>query len=474
MITILVKAMSIITEIKRQNDVVVMTKRTERDEKAIAKVNAKLESNICFGNFGWFKYLFLFWTCTTFTSLSPAHVYIATVPTVFKSGVVRRFTRPRPTIGDHTEEINMAQRRMFSQRVVETDRFLDMALTAQTLYFHLGMYADDDGFVGNPKSVRRMIGASEDDLKALVEKGYLIVFEDGVVAIRDWLVSNYVKKDRYTPTIYTADRQLLAVDRNRRYQLASEVTPETTVEPEWIQNGSKMDPQDRSGQERLGQSEDQDSLNQTTAPAETKLKGLHVALNPTQRQLLSDYIRDLSAPVVDFAIDSMARHAEQPRFAYLDRILNRYRQSGICTRQAAQADDDRYHGKQAPTRPGPIIPIYQLGEWGSPAHEQAVQQVKDDAVGRPDQPADQLPGPVETEFSHDQPQDQHPQGEDDQGEQETGVPEVDQLQEQALQNIQRQDQGDDLPEAGRQLLIGAQSKDDSPTNCKQPKVKGDD
>lgn len=251
----------------------------------------------------------------------------------------------------------MAQRRMFSQRVVETDRFLDMALTAQTLYFHLGMYADDDGLVGNPKSVRRMIGASEDDLKTLVEKGYLIVFEDGVVAIRDWLVSNYVKKDRYTPTIYTADRQLLVVDRNRRYQLASEVTPKTTVEPEWIQNGSKMDPQDRSGK-----SEGQDSLNQTTAPAEDKLKGLHIELNPTQHQLLATYIRDLSAPVVDFAIDSMARHAEQPRFTYLDRILNRYRQSGICTRQAAQADDDRYHGKQAQTRTGPVIPIYRLGE----------------------------------------------------------------------------------------------------------------
>lgn len=132
----------------------------------------------------------------------------------------------------------MAQRRMFSQKVVETDRFLDMALTAQALYFHLGMHADDDGFVGNSKSLRRMIGASEDDLKALVEKGYLILFEDGVVAIRDWLVSNYVKKDRYTPTIYTTDRQLLVVDRNRRYQLAAEVTPEDTVEPERIQNGS--------------------------------------------------------------------------------------------------------------------------------------------------------------------------------------------------------------------------------------------
>lgn len=88
----------------------------------------------------------------------------------------------------------MAQRRMFSQKVTETDKFLDMGLTAQSLYFHLGMNADDDGFVGNPKSIKRMIGASEDDLKALVEKDYLIVFEDGVVVIKDWLVSNYVKK----------------------------------------------------------------------------------------------------------------------------------------------------------------------------------------------------------------------------------------------------------------------------------------
>ena len=66
----------------------------------------------------------------------------------------------------------MAQRRMFSQKVTETDKFLDMGLTAQSLYFHLGMNADDDGFVGNPKSIKRMIGASEDDLKALVEKDY--------------------------------------------------------------------------------------------------------------------------------------------------------------------------------------------------------------------------------------------------------------------------------------------------------------
>lgn len=256
----------------------------------------------------------------------------------------------------------MAQRRMFSQKVVETDRFLDMALTAQTLYFHLGMHADDDGFVGNPKSLRRMIGASDDDLKALVEKGYLILFEDGVVAIRDWLVSNYVKKDRYTPTIYTTDRQLLVVDRNRRYQLAAEVTPETTVEPERIQNGSKMDPQVRLGQDRLGKSKGKYSLIQTTSPAEAKLKNLHIKLNPTQQQLLVDYIGDLSSDVVCFAIDSMARYADKPRFNYLDRILSRYRQSGIRTRQQSQADAALYQGKPVQNKPDPVIPIYRLGE----------------------------------------------------------------------------------------------------------------
>ena len=259
----------------------------------------------------------------------------------------------------------MAQRRMFSQKVVETDRFLDMALTAQTLYFHLGMSADDDGFVGNPKSIKRMIGASDDDLKALVERGYLIIFDDGVVAIKDWQVSNYVKKDRYTPTIYSTDRKQLAVDRNKSYQLATAVDElpvqdRTTVEPRRIQNGSKVDPQVRSSQVKSGKGKD--SLNETTSAAEAKLKSLHIKLTPTQQRILTDYIEKLSPAVVDFAIDSMARFADKPRFNYLDRILSRYQASGICTLHQAQEDDDLYHGKAVQAPPGPVIPIYKLGE----------------------------------------------------------------------------------------------------------------
>lgn len=302
----------------------------------------------------------------------------------------------------------MAQRRMFSQKVVETDKFLDMALTAQTLYFHLGMNADDDGFVGNPKSIKRMIGASEDDLKTLVQKDYIVVFDDGVVAIKDWLVSNYVKKDRYNGTIYSEDRKLLAIDRNKRYQIAAQMEPNCLrngtnlepernqngtgmepkriqsgskessnnqvknsqfvegqgfqpMEPEWNQSGTKTDPQVRLGKSKDRLSKDSLNLIKTTSSAETKLKELHIKLNKTQEQILSEYIDDLSPEVVCFAIDSMAQYAETPRFNYLCYILSRYQQSGIHTLQQAQNDDAAYHGKTTQVS-GPHIPIYKLGE----------------------------------------------------------------------------------------------------------------
>ncbi|MGX5165550.1 hypothetical protein ACWKST_07065 [Limosilactobacillus reuteri] len=300
----------------------------------------------------------------------------------------------------------MAQRRMFSQKVTETDKFLDMGMTAQSLYFHLGMNADDDGFVGNPKSIKRMIGASEDDLKALVEKDYLIVFDDGVVVIKDWLVSNYVKKDRYTPTIYTDDRKLIGLDKNKRYQFVSDletdrnqvgtemepkriqsgdkVEPEciqngsknnrnffeenpqpqrgqgiSTMEPKWNQNGTEMDPQVRLGKDRLSKSKD--SLNTTTSTTlNSYYKGLeNQKFKDELKLLVSEYGND----VVAFAINSMYEEADRPTFAYLRKILNRYKEQGLDSLSAVQHDDDVYHGKSViVTGVKPKIPIYQLGE----------------------------------------------------------------------------------------------------------------
>ena len=113
----------------------------------------------------------------------------------------------------------MANRRMFSKKITDTDEFLDMPASTQALYFHMNMHADDDGFVGNPKTIKRMVGASEDDLKLLIAKRYLICFQSGVVLITDWKVHNYIRKDTYTPTIYTDEMAQITQKQNGKYEL---------------------------------------------------------------------------------------------------------------------------------------------------------------------------------------------------------------------------------------------------------------
>ena len=107
---------------------------------------------------------------------------------------------------------------MFSKDVVCSDRFLDMPASAQALYFQYGLEADDDGFVSAPKKILRLTNASDDDLKILVAKGFLIPFDSGVVVIRDWKINNYLRRDRYTPTRFKEEfEQLDTIDD--RYQL---------------------------------------------------------------------------------------------------------------------------------------------------------------------------------------------------------------------------------------------------------------
>ena len=104
----------------------------------------------------------------------------------------------------------MAERRMVSISLIDDDRFLDMSQGAQFLYFHLAMRADDDGFV-TPKKVMRLVGASQKDLDALINAGFLISFESGVVVITHWRVNNTIRKDRYTPTSFCKEFDELTV-----------------------------------------------------------------------------------------------------------------------------------------------------------------------------------------------------------------------------------------------------------------------
>lgn len=119
----------------------------------------------------------------------------------------------------------MAQRRMFSLAVTDTDAFQDMPTSSQALYFHLGMHGDDDGFVGSPKKIARAAGCNDDDLRLLITKGFIIPFDTGIVVIRDWKINNTLKNDRYHETLYRDEKSLLILDETNRYRLGNSLEP---------------------------------------------------------------------------------------------------------------------------------------------------------------------------------------------------------------------------------------------------------
>ena len=115
----------------------------------------------------------------------------------------------------------MANRRMFSLDVIDTDKFLDMPATSQNLYFHLGLRADDDGFVSSPKKITKLVNCGSDDLNVLISRGFVIPFDDGIMVITHWKQNNYIQADRYKRTLYQEQLSQLTVN-NGLYALDTE------------------------------------------------------------------------------------------------------------------------------------------------------------------------------------------------------------------------------------------------------------
>lgn len=129
----------------------------------------------------------------------------------------------------------MASKRAFSLSVIDSDAFLDMPLTAQALYFHLVMRADDDGFVDSPKKIQRIVRASEDDLRVLIGKQFLIPFDTGVLVIKHWRIHNVIRKDMYKPTLCGEEKAMLEEDSAGLYRIRTEPVTNTLqicTEPE--------------------------------------------------------------------------------------------------------------------------------------------------------------------------------------------------------------------------------------------------
>jgi len=136
----------------------------------------------------------------------------------------------------------MAEKRMFSQKITDSDAFLDMPQSTQNLYFHLNMHSDDDGFNNSPSKIMRMCTASKNDMDLLILKHFVIPFESGICVIKHWRIHNCIQKDRYKPTVYKDEKEMLEIKENGAYKL---------VDTECIQDVSELDTQYRLDKIRL-------------------------------------------------------------------------------------------------------------------------------------------------------------------------------------------------------------------------------
>ena len=177
----------------------------------------------------------------------------------------------------------MAERRMFSKVITNSDSFLEMPSSSQNLYFHLNMNADDDGFVDKVKSIMRMIGAKDDDLRVLIAKSFIIPFDTGIVVIRHWRINNYIQKDRYKETIYSDEKESLSIDKSGLYTKC-------------IQDVYKMDTQVRLGKDSIDKVNIEESIKEestlpSTPPSKHKYGEYGFVLLTTSQydKLISDY-----------------------------------------------------------------------------------------------------------------------------------------------------------------------------------------
>lgn len=207
---------------------------------------------------------------------------------------------------------------MLSKSVIQSDRFLEMPLSSQALYMHLNICADDDGFVGNPKTIIRMIGASEDDFKLLFAKGFIIIFETGIIVISHWKRNNYIQKDRYKETMYKSEKSFLKISSTNVYEKTDTVC---------IQNGYKSDTQVRVGKDRIDKVSIDKGRVESSPPPNSKTYGEYqnILLTDEQYKALQEKLQGHT----DTMIEKLSRYIKSTGKTYQDHyvtILNWYEQ----------------------------------------------------------------------------------------------------------------------------------------------------
>lgn len=239
----------------------------------------------------------------------------------------------------------MAQRRMFSRKITDTDKFIEMPATTQNFYFHLNMNADDEGFVDRVSIIQRMIGASGDDLKLLIAKGFVIPFENGVVVIRHWRIHNYIQADRFQPTIH----------QNEKSQIEYDETKIANIKRlgECIQNVYKADTQVRLGKDRLELDKDRldHHLDQNDDDKNLVFKKLkeafgEMSVNGTMVEEVERLLQQYGQELVVLALDKTILNAGKS-LRYTMSILQRWDGQGLRTAEQIRVADEEYERKKS-------------------------------------------------------------------------------------------------------------------------------
>lgn len=246
----------------------------------------------------------------------------------------------------------MANKRMFSIDVTETDAFLEMPLTAQALYFHLGMRGDDDGFVSNPRSIMRVAGCCESDLTMLAEAGYIISFRSGVIVISDWKVNNNLRNDRYKPTTFQDERSMLSETANKRYILSNGNQVDTTGIPSDNQMTTQPNVTQRNQAQRSS------SGNGTTTAADSRTDSDLAEIVQHFQEVIGTFPRSAldklqrwrgiySVEIIRAAIDEAAENNVR-KWRYVDGVLKGWQADGVRTLGDVEA---RREARKKPEQP---------------------------------------------------------------------------------------------------------------------------
>lgn len=148
----------------------------------------------------------------------------------------------------------MGSHRMFTNDITDSDLFIEMPLSAQALYFHLGLHADDEGFLSSPKRILRAVGCNEDDLKLLIAKGFVICFDSGIIVITHWNLHNNIRKDRKKNTLFESEKTLLSLKNGVYSEIDNQMT--TICQP----SVNQMSAQDKIREDKLSKDKLIDTL----------------------------------------------------------------------------------------------------------------------------------------------------------------------------------------------------------------------